>query len=82
MEELIKQLEHISEQLERLNQHDDALWDVDDISRYIKAKSTTTKKLINHRHFPAPVKLPTSENGGHNRWVAGEVKRFCLKFKG
>lgn len=82
MEAILEQLERITQQLERLNQGDDALWSIDDIAHHIRTQRRSAEVLTRHRLFPNPVRLPTTEKGGHPRWVAAEVKRFCLRFKG
>jgi len=42
-------------------------------------KSTVQSRLLCLPHFPKPVTIPTTDEGGGKRWIAKEVKAWALK---
>jgi hypothetical protein len=58
----------------------DDLWSAGDIAAYLKLKkSTVQSRLLCLPHFPKPVTIPTTDEGGGKRWIAKEVKAWALK---
>lgn len=57
---------------------DGRLWSLEDLAWYFSAsKDQVRKRVVTARGFPNPVKLPTTDNGGHPRWVPREVKAWA-----
>lgn len=81
MSELIDIISDIKAVLERNAARDDDLWAIADVAAYMKMGTRSTQAVTKHANFPRPIRLPTSENGSQPRWVAGEVKQFCKRFK-
>lgn len=81
MTSIHEQLDAVIAQLKKLNTRDDDMWTKEDIGNWLTMKPSSINKLIKHKDFPKAIKAPTSDNGSHPRWVAGEVKRFILKYR-
>lgn len=56
--------------------HPDTEASIREMSMFWAGHPGKADRLIRHKSFPAAIRLPTSENGGHPRWVAREVKKF------
>lgn len=68
-------------EIQKLNRSDDDLWTRADIAEYLRCSANQADRVIRHKDFPAAIRPPTSENGGHPRWVAREVKKFVQQFR-
>lgn len=71
----------IHAEIKKMNRSDDDLWSRKDIADYLQCSPTQADRVIKHKHFPAAIRPPTSENGGHPRWIAREVKTFVKQFR-
>ena len=54
---------------------ENALWDIKDISEYIRISyKYTSEYIVSHHRFPIPIRLSTKDGRkGHPRWYAKEV---------
>ncbi|WP_241086826.1 helix-turn-helix transcriptional regulator [Candidatus Vondammii sp. HM_W22] len=75
--------QEILEELRYQGRNNDALWDADDIARYMKlSKSTVQSRIICKQNFPRALRMPTSETGmGGRRWLAKEVKQWVMRYR-
>lgn len=61
---------------------DSRLWDVHDIADYLKYSTKTVQnRIINIQGFPQPINLPTTDNGGYDRWEPAEIKAWAKRHK-
>lgn len=60
----------------------DDIWTAHEIADYLKTSlGSVQARVVTHPTFPAPIRLPTTKNGGTRRWIAKEVKAWALKHK-
>ncbi|WP_072281651.1 helix-turn-helix transcriptional regulator [Rappaport israeli] len=71
----------IKSALERSIQRDDDLWTTDDVAAYLKMSKRSVQSIMKHPNFPKAIRLPTGDNGSKPRWIAGEIRQFCKRFK-
>ena len=74
-------LSGILQEIKKMNRNDDDLWTRANIAEYLQCSPNQADRVIRHKDFPAAIRPPTSENGGHPRWVAREVKKFVQQFR-
>lgn len=74
-------LEDIKNMLAKISQRDDDLWTLEDIANYMKTSTRSVNRMMQLETFPAPVRLPTTENGGRPRWFVGEIKQFVKRYR-
>lgn len=62
---------------------DSMYWDLEDIANCLRrSKKTVANHIINQISFPAPIRLPTGDNGGRRLWKRSEVIAWVERFKG
>ena len=76
-------IQEILEELRYQGRNNDALWDANDIARYMRlSKSTVQSRIICKRNFPRALRMPTSDTGmGGRRWLAKEVKQWVMRHR-
>lgn len=76
---LLNAMGDILHELRRQRVKDD-LWTVDDIASYLSLrKSTVQQRVLGKNGFPSPRLLPTTEEGGSQRWEPEEVRQWYKK---
>ena len=59
------------------------LWDIKEISEYIRVSyKYTSEYIVSHHRFPRPIRLPTKDGRkGHPRWYAKEVMEWVQEHR-
>lgn len=58
----------------------DGLWTLTQVATYLSLSESTVRKcLMKKSGFPAIRKLPTTADGGSNRWIAEEIKQWAKR---
>lgn len=56
----------------------DDLWTLGDVAAYLSlSEETIRKRLVKKPGFPAIRKLPTTEDGGSNRWIGEQIRQWA-----
>lgn len=81
-EDLVELAKEIAKRL-ALYERDDALWDVEDVAKYLRvSRSTIEKEYINTRTFPKAIMLPRTRGGkSRKKWYAGQIKSWAATFQ-
>ncbi len=74
-------LGRIYDELRRHRVSDD-LWTAHDVATYLQfSVGTVRNRVLPHPTFPRAAVIPTTEEGGSRRWVAGEVKAWAKRHR-
>jgi len=78
--EILAALKAIHAELRAARVPDD-LWTKDEVAAYLKCKRSKLETLMQKPGFPRPVRLPTSDNGGHPLYPAKEIRAWAMKWR-